>query len=140
MTRRAGKGLAKPVKGSLSHPDAELSPEQKLELMREGRKLAAQKKADRTQKFEETMAEQLDAVAHLLSMTTSLASDPDVILSPAQMQKMQLGIKAAQVILDRSLGKAVTRVEGDIRHTIVDEMATTLDAWEADDAEIIEDE
>jgi hypothetical protein len=94
-----------------------------------GREAAMQRKARRASEYEEKVYEQLDNVAKLQSYLISVALDSGAELDRSEMEKLRLGLQAGESILNRALGKAVTKIDADVRHSVADEIAEIEAEW-----------
>lgn len=93
------------------------------------RKHAAERKAARAMAYEERVYAALESVASLQENIINLANDPDSQPAREEMEKLRLGLAAGESILNRALGKAVTKIDGDVRHSVSDEIATIEAEW-----------
>lgn len=98
-----------------------------------GRQSAMERKARRAADYEDKIYEQLDNVAKLQSYIVSAALDSGAELDRTEMEKLRLGLQAAESLLNRALGKAVTKVDMDVTHSVADDIATIEAEWTIDE-------
>ena len=97
---------------------------------------SGQVKAQRADEYEAKVFGLLDNVASLQQRILNAALDSSTELDRAEMEKLRLGLAAGESILNRALGKAVTKVDMDVTHNTADEIALTEAEWveEVDDS------
>jgi hypothetical protein len=98
----------------------------KAQLARED---AAQRKAQRAIAYEDRVYEALESVASLQTHIVNLANDAGAVLDKGEMEKLRLGLAAGESILNRALGKAVTKVDMDVTHSTADQIAEIEAEW-----------
>jgi hypothetical protein len=98
-------------------------------LAKLGRQSAMELKSQRAQAYEERVYAELENVANLQSRIVELANDEGADLDKQQMEKLRLGLQAGEAILNRALGKAVTKVDMDVKHSHADQIAEIEAEW-----------
>lgn len=93
------------------------------------REAALDRKVEYARSYEERVYGQLERVADLQAFIVSAALDAGTELDRAEMEKLRLGLQAAESILNRALGKAVTKIDADVRHTTSDEISIAEAEW-----------
>ena len=94
-----------------------------------GRQSALQAKARRAEDYEDKVYGALESVAKLQTDIVSLALDPSSQPDRETMEKLRLGLAASESILNRALGKAVTKIDADVKHSVADEIAEIEAEW-----------
>lgn len=87
------------------------------------------RKDDRRKAYEESVVGALDDVANLQLSILRAASDPHSDLTYDDIAKAKLGLQAAEAILNRALGKPVTKIDADVTTNVNDEMMEMVDGW-----------
>ena len=98
-----------------------------------GRDARNKQKAERAFEYEDRVYAALDSVANLQRKIVDLANDEGVELDKLEMEKLRLGLAAGESILNRALGKAVTKIDADVTHNVADQIATIDAEWEIEE-------
>jgi hypothetical protein len=98
-----------------------------------GKEQSALRKAERAMAYEDRVYKALDDVANLQTRIIELANDEGVELDKNQMEKLRLGLAAGESVLNRALGKAVTKIDAEVKHSVADEIAEIEANWTIDE-------
>lgn len=94
---------------------------------------ALQRKSERRRVYEEQVYDALASVAELQTRLVDIANDADAEVSASQAVKFRLGLQACESILNRALGKPVTKIDAEITQTVADEMLEIVEGWVVDE-------
>jgi hypothetical protein len=112
-----------------------ITPDKSRELTELRNSDSLQRKTARRKEYEEAVYSSLGDVAKLQLNIVSLANDPSASMSYDEIAKAKLGLQAAESILNRALGKAVTKIDAEVSMSVADSMLTMAEDWEIEDAE-----
>lgn len=99
------------------------------EVAEAGRAAQKRLKSDRREAYEERVLAALDQVAGLQESVIGMASDPECRVDALEAGKIRLGLQAADSILNRALGKPVTRIDAEITQNVAEEMMSIAEGW-----------
>jgi hypothetical protein len=93
------------------------------------------RKAERRKVYEEAIYDSLRDVAQLQVGLINAANDPSVMLDYSEIAKAKVGLQAAESILNRALGKPVTKIDAEISMSVADTMMEVAEGWVVDEEE-----
>jgi hypothetical protein len=99
----------------------------------QAREIALERKRKATEAYDEKVVSTLEAVASLQASVIALANDPRSQPDKQEMEKLRLGLSAAEQILNRVMGKPTTRIEGEVQHSVIGDMASVDAEWIIDE-------
>lgn len=110
-----------------------MPPAMQAAMMKLARAHAAERKAIMAMSYEDQVYDALESVAALQKKIIDLSSDDSIELDRAKMEKLRLGLQAGESVLNRALGKAVTKIDADVKHSAADQMATIDAEWSVEE-------
>lgn len=122
-----------PLQGNGTYTAITPSTSTELSELRRGDLL--QRKTDRRKAYEDAVYGALDEVARLQLSILGAASDPHADMGYEDIQKAKLGLQVAESILNRALGKPVTKIDAEVSMSVADEMMEVVEGWVVDEEE-----
>lgn len=122
-----------PLQGNGTVPA--ITSDKSSELAELRRSDSLQRKTERRKVYEEAVYDALSDVAKLQIDIVGLANDPSAVMDHDEIAKAKLGLQAAESILNRALGKPVTKIDAEVSMSVADSMLSMAEDWVIEDAE-----
>jgi hypothetical protein len=95
----------------------------------QAREIAINKKKKAMAEYEARVIGTLENISKLQHSVIELANDPHSTPDKNEMEKLRLGLSAAEQILNRVMGKPTTRIEAEVNHSVLDDMSSVDAEW-----------
>lgn len=92
------------------------------------REAAVQRKEQRREAYEDAVNDLLSDVAKLQKKIVSIGLGKEEA-SREDLEKMRLAVQTSEQVLNRALGRPVSRIEADVNHSVSDQMMTIDADW-----------
>jgi hypothetical protein len=116
-----------PLQGNGTIPPITSSKSTELAELRRSDSLI--RKTERRKVYEEAVYDALADVAKLQIDLVRMANDPSVDMDHGEVSKARIGLQAAESILNRALGKPVTKIDAEVSMSVADQMLDIAEGW-----------